>query len=1328
MSVSPNAKGQQQSSPAEYSINVNDALATSFQLYPYSAYGEISGKSSPNRALSDIPDNNVRDAIARLTSSQCSLKDLVERARQCDPEAFQKAKSTVEYPEGGNRFSSCPLSELVRELESNLKDGLSTADVQRIREKTGPNVLSQIQKTPWIRLFFRQFTSPVVIMLLIAAIVSLGFQEWVEGSAILIIVLLNAFLASSMERSAANALARLASLAAPRCRVIRNKGQLEMIDTIDLVPGDIVQLLTGDAIPADLRCFDVTELFTNEAILTGESEDVEKTLTPKDSKTAFATNLCFASTSVTSGSGYGIVYATGMHTQVGKIAAQLARSSSESRLTPMQNALNRLGGIIAIIAICVLALLITVAILTGYRDPSHQDTNAVLAILLVAVGFCVSAIPEGLPMVVTICLSLGCKDMVKRNANVRKLPAVETLGSCTVICSDKTGTLTEGKMTCVQAVVLCRQLYTVSQPLISTETSVNGGTLSSDPSAEGDSANLYAVPLAFYPTKGLHPHGGIFFQPQLTPEKQEMLVQMHDSGRTGFDHILTDFGNPDHTHPLSQACRAMALVSLLNSPTTALYQDQETHKWCTRGNMTEAALLVAAAKCRWSTDPTVIKQYGAIDPTSKYPMLNTLQVPFTSSRKMMLTVHQLPVPDFFEYIRLYNPDNQSPPCGGSLACKGSDTLFHYIALVKGAPDHLTPFTKRTLTATSQDIVLDWNGPQIQEAERSIIFQQNASLSAQALRVLGIAIVPLTIADVEDHLKICKNAEERLAYVLQHPGFTLLGLYGSVDPPRAGVKEAIATCHDAGIKVIMITGDQTPTATAIGRSLGMLDTPDDKIYLCTTKSTEYRESSSPLPLGTQFSYESHLSQHNINLTETNGANLLSCGLTPGVIPCARLHVDNDPFKPHLPTAQLDSLILQGSVFSRAQPEDKLVIVESLKRAGHIVAMTGDGVNDAPALQAAHIGIAMGITGTDVAKGAAEMVLLDDNFCTIVSAVEEGRKIYGNIQKFVSFLLGTNIGEILYLCIAIIAGMKMPVEALQILFLNLMSDGCPAVALTREPPDADCMKKPPRHPKEHIMTRDWWMYSNIPHTIFEAISVIGCLILATYLSTGAITVNAINRQCYAEDGIRYYCQSASYLPSFSTAAFSGAGFYVSIDYWDPHLQQFQHLPNALYGAYSNVKLQPSDFQISGCGSHGNSWCIPSSITLVPRSYLWVNARGTRVATTQTFITAVFCEMLRAYTIRTWDFFLYAFNRNPWMHLACSISATLTLLVTIIPGIRDVFGLTPIAAWQYSLALGWALLSVVLDELIPKPLYRRKYQRRQKQDNGIVRVPASRKQHQP
>eukprot|EP00917_Polyrhabdina_sp_WS-2016_P023401 GHVP01050744.1.p1 GENE.GHVP01050744.1~~GHVP01050744.1.p1 ORF type:complete len:1240 (-),score=214.13 GHVP01050744.1:1558-5277(-) len=1176
----------------------------------------------------DYSQNETHGIIERLSHSHYSLKEIVEQSRDQNPEAWNDAveqalRQNAPTDNASNKWSTTPIKKLAKEFDTDLKKGLTNRQVELNREKYGLNFLEKEHMEPIWKLFLSQFKSAVVILLLIAAIVSLIFQEWAEGVVILLIVIINAVLATYMERSASNALAKLASLAAPHCMVIRD-GEKKEIDAIEVVPGDICIVQTGDSLAADMRCIEIMELKCNEALLTGEPEDIKKTLEPKDPHTPFATNLCFSATSVTNGEGKCLAYATGMESQVGRVAQQL-QATAGSSLTPLQKGLNRLGGLIGIIAICVLVLIVAVAILTDYKDPSKPDQEPALQIALVAVGFAVSSIPEGLPMVVTICLSLGCKDMVKRRANVRKLPAVETLGSCTVICSDKTGTLTEGKMTTVRVSTFCENAM---------------------------------EDFGVYPTKGFNPHGGIYSLDELD-ESARTRINVEFTHKTfNWDSHLTNHGNHGNNETISQRLRALCLAGALNSHGTTLKLNEKA--WESIGNMSEGAVVVAAAKGGWSTLDDEVPE--ARNPIDLYPRVAALEVPFNSSRKMAASIHQLLEENKFDNIILNY---------------GSDESYSHVAVLKGAPDKVFAFVKRKIRTTSNMNFVDWR-EEISESDRQALQEKNLEMSSEALRVLGFTIVPLRASDFEA-LQALQEAEERLTF-LQSSGLVVVGVMGSLDPPRFGVRDAIETCRSAGVRVIMITGDQKPTAVAIGRDVGILTVDDDPEI--------------------------------------------------AALVCADLRLNGDPQGDHIDDVELDLKTSQVNVFSRAQPEDKIKIVNSLKRQGHVVAMTGDGVNDAPALKAADIGVAMGINGTDVAKGASEMVLMDDNFVTIVSAIEEGRKIYGNIQKFVAFLLGTNIGEIIYLTTAILARMKMPLEALQILFLNLASDGCPAVALSREPADEDNMTNPPRRKDQPIVTMDWWIYGIFPHCILEAACVIGALCVAFYTCMGDIQLPKIELRCLkSPDGIspsgqNYFCYTNEYRV---TSQYTGWVTNIDCVGNDGAMNQFLGYDEGFL-TMDEITI-PNECQCPvGGGGDDNGWCYPTEDTLRTLSedvealsaglpsggYEFTVTKASRIATTQSFIAAVFCEMLRAYTVRSWEWAHSVFNRNPWMHLACSFSFVATLILTIIPWINTIFGVTPLFWWQYLLAMSWGLVNLVGDELIPKPVYRMvRRKRKQKAD---------------
>ncbi|EKX73709.1 p-type ATPase family member protein [Theileria equi strain WA] len=1194
------------------------------------------------------------DVVQRLSKSHVNPGDVIELVRLKDEGKFQEAISFVEETQptsGKSHFAFAPVEQIMQQFGlEDITQGLTSSQVALNSELYGKNILDVGHKDPIWKIYLNQFCSVVILLLFAAAIASFALKNIVEGTFILLIMNINAALATYMENSAANVLDKLAEMSSPCCTVIR-EGVTTLLDSKEVVPGDVVMLKTGDTVAADMRVFDVMEMRVNEALLTGESEDVKKTLEAADLESPFSSNLCFASTSVTAGSGRAIVVNTGMNTQVGKIAKQLKKASEGSKLTPLQRGLNRLGGVIGIISALVLVTIVIVAVVTGFDDPTRPNSNKVLSIVLLAVGFAASSIPEGLPMVVTISLSIGAKDMAKKNANIRKLPAVETLGCCSIVCSDKTGTLTEGKMTATTIVTLRHE---------------NSGAT--------------AKRHLFYPTLGFNPLGGVFEPKDLTEDLKTSLT-LHAKNSQSFQNVDKNVCAEGVDSLNSKHIKTCMLTAYINSYGTRVETDKNG-KWVAAGNMTESPLVVAATKCGIGN---VLDSND--DTHDLYQRIDTLEIPFSSVRKLMCTVHKLPEENLYAKLNLSR----------------AGSTFTHIAAIKGAPDMLMPVCSLVVNGSDDNLFIDWSDQitkgKIPEESLKIMSEENESLSSQALRVLLLAICPLTDSDVES-LSNCEDADGRLALIKALP-MVFLGFIGSIDPPRHGVKDAIETCKRAGVRVIMITGDQKATASAVARDIG----------LSNTHANSSRDSTVKM---------SHLPDDGF------------------AIECNALHISHSHLNGYLPEEQLDYMTRTYSVFCRAQPEDKVAIVESLKRQGYLTAMTGDGVNDAAALKTADIGIAMGINGTDVAKGASEMVLLDDNFCTIVNSIESGRTIYANIQKFVSFLLGTNIGEILYLTISILISTLPPVEALQILFLNFMTDGCPAVALSREPPDDDTMSKKPRLPKQPIMTKTWWIYGNLPHTVFEAGAVICSILLALYWCTGVCTLSGLHDQCKhiilkdhenVEHNLVYFCKSYEYR---LTREYKG--WVTNINYYDLTDLKMKTFLGAALGKVE--KLTPSSPELhpdikksfealkkSGIPEKfrkfveldQDGWVKPLKTQTIPSNpdqlygaappgFYDITGRKTIQARTISFITAVWCEMLRAYTVRSWDYFFKVFNRNPWMHVACSVSATATFAITIIPKISTIMHTVSLTWWQYLFAVALALLTMVLDECIPKVIYRK------------------------
>ncbi len=766
------------------------------------------------------------------------------------------------------------ITVVAQALGVDVTQGLSSAEAQKRLAQYGPNeLIDRGKKNPWL-ILLDQFKDLMVIILLIAAIVSFFLsEELTDVIVIMAIVVLNAAIGFSQEYRAEQAIAALKKLAVPTVRV-RRDGQIVEISARDLVPGDVVLLEAGNLAPADGRLIESVNLKVEEAALTGESEPVEKSIRSvrgQDVPLGDRHDMLFMGTVVTYGRGTAVITETGMNTQLGRIANLIQEVEREQ--TPLQRRLEGLGKSLAWIALAIILVVVVLGLLRG-------ENWSVL--LLTGISMAVAAVPEGLPAVVTITLALGSQRMLKRNALIRKLPAVETLGSVTVICSDKTGTLTENRMTV-------------------TILDVGGHTLDIETLAD---------------------RAGAIFD-----------AELHE------DH-------PAHERTLSLLVKAAALCN------DAVLQKTDEGVERTIGDPTEGALVVAAAKLGHTK--------ARMD--ERWPRVG--EVPFTSERKRMTTVHR---------VNVAAQDTEAPWSSST-----------HVAFSKGGVDSLIEVCTRL-----------WDGKAIMpldEALRERILAANAHLAQQGQRVLGVAFRP-----VDENTPINESIESDMIFI---------GLIAMIDPPRLEVKDAVIMAREAGIRPVMITGDHPLTARQIAKELTITE-------------------------------EDHaLTGHDLATMDA---------------------------------AQLERVVHETAVYARVSPEHKLSIVEALQAKGEIVAMTGDGVNDAPALKRADIGVAMGITGTDVSKEAADMVLLDDNFATIVAAVEEGRKVYDNIRKFIKYTLSSNTGELFVMLVAPFLGMPLPLIPLQILWINLVTDGLPGLALAIEESERGIMKRPPFRPTESIFSR-------------------------------------------------------------------------------------------------------------------------------------------------------------------------------------------------------------------------------------------------------------------
>ena len=800
-------------------------------------------------------------------------------------------------------WHSHSFQETAESLETDLEAGLASAEAQARLSQHGYNELAEQPRPGFWQLLLRQFDDFVVMMLIVASGISFVLGETVEAGAILAIVILNAVLGVIQENKAEEALAALKKMAAPEARVMRG-GHRVSVPARELVPGDIVFLEAGSYVPADLRLVETANMKVDEASLTGESVPVDKKAggeMAEDVPLGDRVNCAFMGTTVTYGRGKGIVVETGMQTEIGLIAEMI--QSYEEEPTPLQRRLDQLGrwlgwGALAVCGLVFIEALIqdtNISLITsqGFISYLTQTQQKLVELFIVAVSLAIAAVPEGLPAVVTIVLALGMQEMVRRHALIRRLPAVETLGSATVICSDKTGTLTQNEMTAVR-------LYVANLRL--------------DVSGEG------------YQPKGEFDHYGDPVNPRDYPEMLALL--------TG-----------------GLLCSDAQLESLSSEETGGRNEDNPRYRMV--GDPTEGALVVAAAKAGLWRDEV----------EERLPRV--AEIPFDSQRKRMTTIH-------------------------AGECRGLEEVdsAEYVAYVKGAPDVMLPLCD-TILEGGVDVPLT-------TGRRQHIENVIRDLGQGGLRVLAVAYRHME--EVPDEL----NADE------VEKNLSLIGLVAMTDPARPEVKTAVGKARQAGIRTMMITGDYPDTARAIAQEINLTSSEDGRVIT-----------------GTELEAMSD--------------------------------------------EQLTAQISEVDVFARVSPQHKVRIVEALKSRDQVVAMTGDGVNDAPALKRASIGVAMGITGTDVTKETADMVLTDDNYASIVSAVEQGRIIYSNIRKFVYFLLSCNMAEIMVIFLGTIFGSGSPLTAIQLLWLNLLTDGAPALALGMEKGDPDIMERPPRPVHEPIINR-------------------------------------------------------------------------------------------------------------------------------------------------------------------------------------------------------------------------------------------------------------------
>jgi P-type Ca2+ transporter type 2C len=770
-------------------------------------------------------------------------------------------------------WHSMQVGDVLKEMNTNLHQGLSDKEVRSRLETYGYNELKKEESTSPFTLFINQFKNILIIILLIATVLSGLVGEVLDAGLILVIVLFCAVLGFIQEYRAERALEALKKMLSPVVTVLRG-GKEEEIPTKELVPGDILLLEAGDKIPADARIIENYSLKCDEASLTGESVPVRKDVKPlaENVRVSDRKNMVFTGTTVTYGRAKAAVTSTAMNTELGKIAEEVTAVKEEK--TPLEKRTEEIGKWLGIISLGICFLVAGISVVREILGGGRVDLPFIVTMVMFAVSLAVAAVPEALAAIVTGALAIGMHQMAKRNALIRKMPAVETLGCTTVICSDKTGTLTKGEMT-------VRKIF-----------------------AGGRMIEVTGV--------GYEPAG-----------------EYRGSGKVSV---------ADH-----EPIQKLLLGGLLCNDSVL---ERKEDKWIIKGDPTEGALVVAAVKA------------GLHERELRLENLRVEEIPFSSERKRMTTIHQM--------------------------SDGKRKAF-----MKGAPEAVL---ERCTQVMGEDGIRE-----LKETERSRILEMNGEMAQAALRVLGLAF-----RDCPDSMGCAEESLER--------DMVFLGLAGMIDPPRGEAIEAIGVCKQVHIRPVMITGDHKLTAVAIAKEMGI-----------------YQEGDIVL-------------------------------------------VGEDLEK--MTEKELERIVDKVTVYARVSPMDKLKIVKAWKNRGEVVAMTGDGVNDAPALKHADIGVAMGITGTEVSKEAADMVLSDDNFATIVKAIERGRWIYDNIKKYLTYLLRCNITEVVVIGgVVLISGPEyLPLLPAAILYMNLATDGLPALALGIAPPDPDIMERPPRDPRESVFSWD------------------------------------------------------------------------------------------------------------------------------------------------------------------------------------------------------------------------------------------------------------------
>jgi len=1017
--------------------------------------------------------------------------------------------------------SQLSVDEVLRKHDVTLDRGLSHSSVLALQKKYGLNELEQEERTPLWKLVLEQFEDKLVQILLFAAMLSFAlafFEEdltwleaFVEPGVILLILIINAIVGVWQEANAENALEALKKMQSLYTPCLRDGVWIDRLPCEELVPGDIVQIKVGDRAPADVRLCDFTTatLRSDEGALTGESETVLKTtdgMNGSNLKISDQKNMVFSGTTISGGKAVGVVTATGMSTEIGKIQSAVQEAAEDTEKTPLNQKLDQFGDMLTnvITGICVLVWVMN---FNQFFDPVFGGFfKGCIYYLKIAVALGVAAIPEGLPAVITLCLALGTKKMVKRNAIVRKLPSVETLGCCTVICSDKTGTLTTNQMV-VSAMVV--------------------------------------------------------------PGQQE--GELQESQVTGTEYSPTDGKIVDYASTTGNLV-TMADICTLCNEAMIKYKDGA---YVRVGEPTEAALKCLVEKMGLPNSPTPNTNeeksafYGDII-KSKYDLEATLE--FCRNRKSM-----------------------------SVLCRNKASGDRHL-FVKGAAELLLDRCTKIMRS-------DGSVASMTSAERSNIAARITEMAKRPLRTLGFALK----SGMEPVSKLPSQLKNIDEYSIVESDLTFVGLTGIKDPPRPEVRSAITQCQEAGIRVIMITGDNKTTAEAIAKDVGIFDADVD------TKGKSFT--------GAEFFHGS---------------------------------ISDDKRK---------DLIMSGGgsrVFSRTEPRDKQLLVKLLRSCGEVPAMTGDGVNDAPALKQASIGIAMGISGTEVAKEASDMILADDNFATIVSAVEEGRSIYSNMKAFIRYMISSNIGEVVSIFLTSAIGVPEGLIPVQLLWVNLVTDGPPATALGFNPPDPDVMLRQPRG-RDDALINSW---------VFFRYMVIGL-----YVGFATVGIFVFWYTSY-DDFVAFLGPTVMELLGTTDDGHSMIT-YNQLTHWG----QCRVGDAAAGTIFEGMQVNDFDYNRDG---------IVDDFSVNPCLYF---TKGKMQASTLSLSVLVTIEMFNALNAISEDGSLLTIPPwvNPWLLLAMASSFVLHFFILYVPAMAAVFSIAPHNAVEWILVFLFSFPVIILDEVL-------------------------------